>query len=269
MMMTPWVKRILIATIVVYFVAPPGSTLYHLLTFNPAAVFGVDQFYIPSIPFRPWTLVSYIFLHASFAHILFNMIGLFFFGPRLESKLGGKSFLYLYFLSGIGGALLSMPFMFNARIVGASGAVYGVVLGFAYFWPRERIYIWGVLPVQAWLLATFLVLSSLYSGITGSNSGVANFAHLGGLAAGFAYLKWSEWHTGKDRREFQRKLRHTPSMDASDNEIRRRWATIRLDGLHELNRGEVEELLAKVEASGVRSLSPDQRMFLDRMAGSV
>ena len=83
------------------------------------------------------------------------------------------------------------------------------------------------------------------------------------------YLKWSEWHTGKDRREFQQKLRQTPSMDTSEKETRRRWATIRLDGMHELNRGEVEELLAKVEASGVRSLSPDQRIFLDRMAGPV
>ena len=269
MTMTPWVTRLLIANVVFYFMAAPGSPLYHLLTFHPAAVFGVDRSYIPSIPFRPWTLVSYMFLHAGFSHILFNMIGLFFFGPRLETKLGAKSFLYLYFLSGIGGAVLSMPFMFNARIVGASGAVYGIMLGFAYFWPRERIYIWGVLPVQAWLLASFLVLSSLYSGITGSNSGVAHLAHLGGLAAGFAYLKWSGWHTGKDRREFHQKVRYTPSMDMSDKETRHRWAAIKLAGLHELNRGEVEELLAKVEASGVRSLSPDQRSFLDRMAASV
>ena len=87
MMMTPWVKRLLIANVVFYFMAAPGSPLYHLLTFNPAAVFGIDKFYIPGIPFRPWTLVSYMFLHANFSHILFNMIGLFFFGPRLETKL--------------------------------------------------------------------------------------------------------------------------------------------------------------------------------------
>ena len=268
--MTPWVMRLLVANVLFYFVAGPGTTLQALLTLNPAAIFGVDQFFIPQIPFRPWTLVTYMFMHANFNHILFNMIGLFFFGPRLETKLGGKSFLYLYFISGLGGALLTLPapFMFNSRIVGASGAVYGVVFAFAYFWPRERIYIWGILPVQAWLLAAFMVLGSLYSGITGSSSGVAHLAHLGGLAAGFGYLKWSEWHTGKDRREFQRKVQHTPSMNTSDKETQRRWAAIRVEGLHELNRGEVEGLLAKVEASGVRSLSPGERSFLDRMAGS-
>ena len=268
--MTPWVTRLLVANVLFYFVAAPGSNLYAILTLNPAAVFGADQFLMPQIPFRPWTLVTYMFLHANFSHILFNMIGLFFFGHRLETKLGSKSFLYLYFLSGLGGALLTLPapFMFNSSIVGASGAVYGVVFAFAYFWPRERIYIWGILPVQAWLLAAFMVLGSLYSGITCSNSGVAHLAHLGGLAAGFAYLRWAEWHTGKDRREFQRKLHHTPSMNTSDTETRRRWAAIRVDGLHELNRGEVEGLLAKVEASGVHSLSPDERSFLDRMAGS-
>lgn len=270
MAMTPWVMRLLVANGVFFFLlAPPGSPIYHLLTLYPPAVLGLDQAYIPGIPFRPWTPVSYMFLHANMSHIVFNMIGLFFFGPRLEAKLGGKGFLYLYFLSGFGGALLSFPFAFGVPVVGASGAVYGVLLGFAYYWPREHIYIWGILPVQARWLGAFLILGSLYSGVTGSGGNVAHFAHLGGIAAGLGYLRWREWHTGKGRRDFQRKVRQTPSMDTSDQETERRWATIRIDGLHELNRGEVEELLAKVEASGVRSLSPEERQFLDRMAGSV
>ena len=77
------------------------------------------------------------------------MIGLFFFGPRLESRLGSRGFLLLYFVSGLGGAVFSLLFAREAAVVGASGAVFGVLLGFAMFWPRERIYIWGVLPVQA------------------------------------------------------------------------------------------------------------------------
>lgn len=267
--MTPWVLRLLIANVVCYlFLAPPGSPLYHLLTLYPPAVLGLDRLYLPGIPFRPWTVVSYMFLHANAGHILFNMIGLFFFGPRLEMRLGGRGFLALYFISGLGGALLSFPFAFGAPVVGASAAVYGVLLGFAYYWPREHIYIWGILPVQARWLAVFLVAGSLYSGFSGSQSGVAHFAHLGGLAAGFAYLSLRDWRIGKDKRAFRHKVQHTPSMDVSERETRHRWASIHLDGLHELNRAEVQDLLAKVEASGVRSLSLEERSFLDRMSAS-
>ena len=77
--------------------------------------------------------MTYMFLHAGLAHLLFNMIGLFFFGPRLESRLGFKGFLLLYFLSVLGGAVFSLVFAREAAVVGASGAVFGVLLGFALF----------------------------------------------------------------------------------------------------------------------------------------
>ena len=204
--------------------------------------------------------------HAGFMHILFNMVGLFFFGPRLEARLGARGFLLLYFLSGLGGGAFSFVFSFGAPVVGASAAVYGVLIGFAMYWPREPIYIYGVLPVQARWLAAFLVVVSLYSGISGSGGGTAHFAHLGGLAVGAGFLRWRDWRSGKGRREFQRKVRQTSSMEGSDREARGRWAAINLSGMHALNRNEIEELLARVDREGIGALSLEERQFLDRMS---
>ena len=256
--MTPWVKRLLIANIVVFFATQVVQELYVLLLLYP-----------PGILVRPWTLVTYMFLHAGIAHLLFNMIGLFFFGPRLESRLGSRGFLWLYFLSGLGGAVFTLLFQRDAFVVGASGAVYGVLLGFALYWPRERIYIWGILPVEAWLLAALLVFGSLYAGVNpAAGSRTAHFAHLGGLAFGFVFLKWWEWRKGAAKRAFQKQLKPdaSPRGPTGDRLAVARWKGISVHSLHELNRGEVERLLAKVEREGAASLSPSERDFLDRMS---
>jgi hypothetical protein len=141
--MTPWVKRILLANVGVFFIQ---------LTVGQAAT----QFlaFIPSLALvRPWSFVTYMFAHSptSVTHILFNMLVLYFFGPRVEERLGSGNFVRLYFAAGITGAILSIVFNQGGYIIGASGAVFGVQLAFAKYWPRERIYIWGILPVEAWL----------------------------------------------------------------------------------------------------------------------
>ena len=256
--LTPWVRRLLIANVVVFFPTTASRELQVLLTLYPSVVL-----------FRPWTLVTYMFVHGGWAHLLFNMIGLFFFGPRLESRLGSRGFLWLYFLSGIGGAVFSLIFARDAGVVGASGAVYGVLVGFAMFWPRERIYIWGVLPVEAWLLATLLVFGSLSAGMNpGAGSNTAHFAHLGGLAFGFAYLKWWEWRKGVAKRAFQSKMKPdaSPRGGSGDRIAVARWKGISVESLHELNRGEVERLIAKVERDGPTGLTQSERDFLDRMS---
>jgi membrane associated rhomboid family serine protease len=250
--MTPWVVRLITANLILFFVSAASPLVFQRLALVPLAVVT-----------RPWTVVTYMFLHAGIAHLLFNMIGLFFFGPRLEARLGSRDFLKLYFYSGLGGALFSLIFAPYAAVVGASGAVFGILLGFALYWPRENIYIWGVLPIQARWLALFLVFVSLYSGISGSNTGVAHFAHLGGLGAGFAYLRW------RDRSRRKRVVEKANSFYAApgvrDQEARERWESIPLDHLHELNRSEVEALLERVRTLGVRSLTQTERDFLDRM----
>ena len=119
------------------------------------------------------------------------MLALFFFGPRVEERLGARRFLTLYFLSGISGAALSFVFSPTAAIIGASGAVFGVELAFARFWPRVPIYIWGVLPIEArWMIVGMTVLT-LY-GASSGGGGIAHFAHLGGFLGAFIYLRFLE-----------------------------------------------------------------------------
>ena len=267
MRLTPWVTRLIVANVLVFILIPGGSLYYALMVLYPPAVIGMDQGFLPALAFRPWTLVTYMFLHGGIGHLLFNMIGLFFFGPRLEEKLGSRRFLGLYFGAGLGAALFSFIFAWGSPVVGASGAVYGILAGFAMFWPKEPIYIYGILPIQARVLAGIVVFFSLYAGISGAEDGTAHFAHLGGLIVGAAYLKLVDFRQTKDRREFQKKVDSAPSEKYGEREVVRRWTAIDMTSLHEINRGEVQELLQRVQEEGLKSLSKDERQFLDRMAG--
>jgi membrane associated rhomboid family serine protease len=254
--MTPWVLRLLVANAVLFLVAPPGSVPFAWLMFVPVEIVE-----------RPWTFVTYMFLHGSFMHILFNMIGLYFFGPRLESRLGSRDFIWMYLLAGLAGALLSFAFEPRAAIVGASGAVFGVLYGFAHYWPDERIYIWAILPVPSRVLVIALAAMSIYSGFTGAGAGIAHFAHLGGFAGGWLYLKVRERRASSFRRKA------TPGAEPSAVERisgkaardEKRWQSIRADTLHEINRQEVERIQAKIAAQGPGSLTPDERAFMNRM----
>lgn len=253
--MTPWVIRLLVANGVVYFITAPFMN----------AVF--QQFgWIPALGlYRPWTIITYQFLHANFWHLLFNMIGLFFFGPRLEARIGGKHFLGMYLISGTVGGLLSFITPY-AVIVGASGAVFGVLLGFARYWPDERIYIWGVLPVRARVLVIALAVFSIWAGFGGAGGSVAHFAHLGGFVGGWIYLKLLERQSGA--RKFQKKVRQAQRIDtAATGRDLERWRRIDRSDLHPLNREEYERILGKAEAVGVRSLSDQERAFMERVSG--
>jgi membrane associated rhomboid family serine protease len=255
--MTPWVLRLLIANVVVFLFTASEPRLGNLLALWPRGFL-----------IQPWGVLTYMFVHGGIGHLFFNMLGLFFFGPRLEMQLGGKSFLRLYLLSGLGGALFSFIFAFNAPVVGASGAVFGVLLGFAYYWPRERIYIWGILPIESRWLVGILAAASLYSGIAGTQAGVAHFAHLGGFAAGYAYLKWRVRKRSARWRPVPTRTPQNPRAGLRNEQASdlRRWRSIRLDDLHELNRDEVERLLAKAADQGVASLTQDEREMLERFA---
>jgi membrane associated rhomboid family serine protease len=207
-----------------------------------------------------------MFLHAGIWHLVFNMLALYFFGPRLESRLGSRQFLSLYFISGIMGAVLSFLFSPNAAIVGASGAVFGVLLGFARYWPRERIYIWGVLPIEARTLVIIATLLSLYFGFSGGGGNVAHFGHLGGFLGGFLYLKW--WDRSSPAARFKAKAQ-APVRTGSGGEGTdvRRWQRIKRDDMHPVNQEELDRILDKIGASGVGSLTSDERDFLERFSG--
>ena len=251
--MTPWVKRLIIANVAVYLLTLAYPELTTWLAFSASTVLRT-----------PWTPLTYMFVHErSIWHIFFNMLVLFFFGPRVEARLGSNRFIALYVISGLTGALLSV-FTPNAYIIGASGAVFGVELAYARYWPRDKIYIYGVLPIEArWLIIIMTVISIF--GIGGA--GIAHLAHLGGFLGAAVFLYAIEHQRSRPRPAktgaVRAQVRQPPAPRGDDM---RRWSTIPRSELHEINRQEVDRLLDKISLKGIDSLTPAERAALDRFS---
>lgn len=145
----------------------------------------------PGPLFHPWQVVTYAFLHDSHnpAHIIFNMFALWMFGGRLESFWGSGRFATFYFASVVAAACTELLVLSQSRVVepviGASGGVFGLLLGFAWFFPRERLLlVFPPIPMPAWLFVTVYGGLELVLGVTGAQDSVAHFAHLGGMLGG-------------------------------------------------------------------------------------
>lgn len=264
--LTPWVKRLIVANVIVFVVSA-----YFLPGLNNILAFYPNWVYIRAMP---WTFVTYMFAHAGWGHLIFNMISFGFFGPRVEAQMGGRRFITMYLISGLGGALLSLALKSVAPypIVGASGAIFGVELVYATLWPHDRIYIWGALPVEARWLVIGQTVYSIFGGFGGLGSlggGVAHFAHLGGYVGAFLYLRWIDFRS--PLRAYQRKLdtatygKRGWGLTGDGDEIAK-WEAIPRAGLHAMNVEELDRVIAKAKRDGVRSLTPDERAFLHRMS---
>lgn len=181
----PAVKHLLIIN-VIFFVAQgtPGLTEF-LLQYGALWPLGSGLFY-------PWQLVSYMFLHGGFMHIFFNLFALWMFGQSIENYWGTKRFTYFYFLTGIGAALLHMAIGGGGGpTIGASGAVYGILLAFGMMFPnREIMLLFPPIPMKAKYFVAIFGAIELISGISRTNTGVAHFAHLGGMLVGYILIKY-------------------------------------------------------------------------------
>jgi membrane associated rhomboid family serine protease len=261
-MLTPMVKRLLIANVVVYFltVIVGRDFVFEWFAFQPR-----------NIVFRPWGPFTYMFLHGGLMHLAMNMIALFFFGPPLEGRWGQREFLRFYLVCGLGGVALSYVFL-PVWVVGASAATYGVMLAFAMNWPNVPIYIWGIFPVLAKYLVGFLAVLSLLSAVEGAEgTSVAHFAHLGGLLAGFVYLK-ADWRPGQRAGSIaravgkKRRLAIVPrdeADEAGEAEGGRGRAGAREDAaLYD----RVDAVLDKISAHGISSLTPAELELLDQVS---
>ncbi len=253
--LTPWVKRLIIANAAVFVLVWLAPVLGAWLAFAPSRVL-----------MRPWTPVTYMFVHAGFLHLLFNMLGLFFFGPPLEARWGPREFLKYYLICGLGGAALSFVFGLYGSVVGASGAVFGVMLAFAMNWPNAPIYFWGIFPIPAKWLVAILAVMSLFSAMSGARDGVAHFAHLGGFAAGFLYLRlndtvalrFSRLKKAMPKRRFTVIPGGGKAAPKSAQPPRRKDEERLLD--------EVDRVLDKISASGLASLTAEERRILDEVS---
>jgi membrane associated rhomboid family serine protease len=141
--------------------------------------------------FRPWQLVTYMFLHAGFSHILFNLFALWIFGQSIEAFWGTKRFVIYYLLTGIGAALIHMLVAGGgAPTIGASGAVYGILLAFGMMFPdRYIVLLIPPVPIKAKYFVMIFGAIELFSGLTRPGSGIAHFAHLGGMIVGYVLIR--------------------------------------------------------------------------------
>ncbi len=140
-----------------------------------------------------WQVLTYMFVHASWGHIFFNMLALFLFGIQLEQRMGSTEFLLYYFFCGIGAGVATV--FINAAtgqgmipVVGASGAIFALLLAFAAYFPDSRIFIFGILPIRAPVAVAAYAGIEIFSQFTNFQSGVAHLTHLAGLAFGYLYL---------------------------------------------------------------------------------
>ena len=184
---------------------PPLPPVTQALLLANVAVFFLGQLLGPGLlslfalwpigtAFWPWQIVTYAFLHGDFNHLFFNMLGLWMFGGELEHVWGQKRFLQFYFASVIAAALTQL--LVNALLgtmaptIGASGGLFGLLLAFAMLFPNRTILLFFVIPMKAkWLVALYGVIE-LYQGVYVMNSGVAHFAHLGGMLGGMLTLRY-------------------------------------------------------------------------------
>lgn len=279
--LSPWVKRLLIANAAVFLVMAlgvlPGGWAIRTLGFAPADLLR-----------HPWSPVTYMFVHAGFWHLFFNMVGVFFFGPPLERAWGSDFFIRYYVVAGLGGALFSLLLLplpaIGAQqvVVGASGALFGLLLAFALRWPEAPIYIWGVLPVKAKWFVGFFGLVALWGTLGGGGGGVAHWAHLGGLATGYAYLRLDdrisiglgrakrtlrklfvrESATGRKKGNGKGSVRVVHEARPSRPDARgRRGSGVTGDTLDR-----VDAILDKIREEGIDALTDEEREFLDEVS---
>ena len=266
--LTPWVRRLLVANLLVFLVQ---NTLFatnpnfaKAFAFNPMLAW--DQ---------PWTFVTYMFLHAGILHLAFNMLLLFVFGSSVEERMGGRMFIVFYLLCGIGGATASFPLaqaVVVPQVLGASGAVLGVAVAFAWYWPDHPVFVFPLPdPISAKWLVTFLVGLDLVIALLGVSDGVAHLAHLGGVGAALLYLKGQDWRATRGERS-GRQLSESSVLVSQPPRVSRSGAippsaqrTKSRDPDTRAN-AEIDRVLDKIIASGVDSLTPAERKFLTEIS---
>jgi membrane associated rhomboid family serine protease len=197
-----------------------------------------------------WQLVTYMFLHGSFFHLLLNMFILWMFGAEVESRWGKAEFLRYYFLTGIGAGVVYILARFNSPIptIGASGAVYGLLLAFGMVFPNRYVYLYFFLPIKAKFLVLIFGAIEFISAFTRADSGIAHFAHLGGLLFGFLYLKFL-----KGRGRFWRRL---VFVDRKDRDV-----DVEIDDTEFEDK--VNNVLRKLSKVGLDGLTPYERDILE------
>jgi membrane associated rhomboid family serine protease len=247
--MPPAIKNIIFINAIIFLMQVLNQSLQQVI-FQNFALIPSEVIY----HFKIWQLVSYLFLHGGFWHIFFNMFILWMFGSELEREWGTKEFLKYYFITGIGAGVFNL-LLSNAPTIGASGAVYGVMLAYALRYPDRMVYIYFLFPVKIKYLMAFLVLVSFFSTFGASGDGIAHAAHLGGILVGFIYLKyWVILYKIK---------RIMPNISLGKKHDSNMKYTKGGDDKTEYYRKIIDELLDKINRVGYLNLTDEEKKILE------
>ena len=265
------------------------NAIFFLATWTAESVWRIDlsQYlglhYIGASDFRPYQFVTYMFMHGGFAHLFFNMFALWMFGNSIENAWGPKRFLVFYFVCGIGAGLTqelvqyiqlsdmiqnyefvrmgnkSIPvdeYLNMLTTVGASGAVYGILLAFGMMWPNSRIYIYFAIPIKAKWFVIIYGLIELFSGFS-SVDNVAHFAHVGGMLFGLGLILYWRYKEGiwkpKFNIKFNKDRDFTGQRPKSDWDYNKERAD---------DDRRTDEILEKISKGGYNSLTEEEKEFL-------
>ncbi|ARM31752.1 rhomboid family intramembrane serine protease [Prosthecochloris sp. HL-130-GSB] len=265
--MPPAIKTIILINIAVFlvqFLTPLGQFLYLFGSLWPVASDNPG-----GLSFQIWQPVSYMFMHGGLTHILFNMFALWLFGTEIENHWGTKEFTTYYFVCGIGAALVNLATTIGSPYptVGASGAVFGILLAFGMMFPDRYIFLYFLFPVKAKYFVAGYAAIELLMGINnssmGSQSNIAHFAHLGGMVVGFAYIKlrqqgWSlsDWlektFPNKDDGGPKGPTLYRGREEGNDKKI---------------SEAEIDAILDKISQHGYQSLTDEEKQKLLKAGG--
>ncbi|HEY7481717.1 MAG TPA: rhomboid family intramembrane serine protease [Gemmatimonadales bacterium] len=262
---TPWVLRLIAANAVVLLLMRTIFTspaLADALAFSPGDALR-----------EPWTFLSYMFVHAGLLHLLGNMLMLYVFGTAVENRLGSRTFILYYLLCGVGAAVFSLAMsavMPVGPFVGASGAVLGVALAFALYWPDAELIVFPIpMPIRARTLVMLLVGLDVFFYFLTPGDGIAHLAHVGGVLFGYLYFRMQG---------FSRRSPHPPPravervvmVQSGSAEPEHRTPVTPARPRRRVDAdpvaAEVDRVLDKISEKGIASLTPAERRFLDEVA---
>lgn len=248
----------------------PGGVIKALIIINIAVFVIIHVFrniawhiifgLVPRLVFSKfmiWQLATYLFVHVSLWHLVLNMLMLWMFGSVIESRWGSKKFLFYYFFTGIGAGLCSVLFAFNSSspVVGASGAIFGLLVAYAMMFPESVILLFFIFPMKMKYAAMVLAGINLLGAMSNPGGGIAYIAHLGGGLFGYLYLKnerirvmFSRYSPASIKNSL--KTKHMQNKQKEEENIDK----------------QIDIILDKISAQGIKSLTQKERKILGKKA---
>ncbi len=263
--LTDGIKKLIIISVTVFLVQMiSSSNAWHYIIYN----FGI----VPADFWRKlhiWQPLTYIFLHGNLAHLLLNMLALWMFGTELEMIWGRKGFIQYFLITGAGAGLVTILFQLNSTIpvIGASGAVYAILLAYGLRFPEREVFIFPLpVPIKMKYFVIIFGLIEFFSTISGANDGIAHFTHLSGMLIGYIYLR--KKGTFRRFRTYRNNSR-SANLDETLNSIRQMLNRFKYEhpskkepDTRSEDRKEVDRILDKISRVGYEGLTPEEKQTL-------